>query len=640
MRKLSFANRLFALLLALVLVVGLGPAANLTEVSAANEEPVVVIAGSDFQSHKEVNGNKVDDFTGGAAQVKSLLNAIKKDGHSKADGFLFVGDYNYPYVPGDAQAASASTSGKKALQKAVQDVYGKNLHEVYIQGNHDPDGLTTNGTLSASGAHDSDHYGVYVINEKDYDWGGEDEGATINAANAMGKYLDAKVAEGYTKPIFVLCHIPLHFSMRTYKADEGDGLYAYYLFDELNKAGAAGLNIIFLFGHNHSGGWDDYLGGGAIYLAKGDKINICQGNQQKWEVETLNFTYMNAGYVSYYRNVNTGSECDLTMTAFEITGDKVVIKRYSKDGVHDLKSKGVRNNYAAEHFGPYWNTVETYRPDTKVYASPQVISLVKKADTAALEKAIATAEAIKEADYTQESYTALQNAITAAKAVIAKSNPTQKEVDAATTALNDAITALEKYAPQTNKNVLSKAIANAEAVNADQYTAESYAALSEALKNAKAVMQNANATQAEADSAAAALEAAIKALKEKPAATDPTDPEETNPPATDPAQTDPVETDPVETDPAETDPVETDPVETDPVETDPTATDPVETEPTDPTDPVETDPVETNKPTEAPAANNNAKEEPKNNTVLIVVIVVAVLAVAGAAVVIIKKKRG
>ena len=641
MRKLSFANRLFALLLALVLVVGLGPAANLTEVSAANEEPIVVIAGSDFQSYKEVNGSKVDDFTGGAAQVKSLLNAIKKDGHSKADGFLFVGDYSYPYAPDEypSQAASASTSGKKALQKAVQEVYGKNLDEVYVQGNHDPDSLVSNGTLSASGAHDTEHYGVYVINEKEYDWGGEDEDATADAAYKMGKYLDAKVAEGYSKPIFVLCHIPLHFSMRTYKADEGDGLYAFYLFDELNEAGAAGLNIIFLFGHNHSGGWDDYLGGGAIYLAKGDKINICQGNQQKWEVENLNFTYMNAGYVSYYRNLNKGSECDLTMTAFEITGDKVVIKRYSADGLHDLKSKGVRNNYAAEHFGPYWGTVETYRPDTKVYASPQVISLVKKADTAALEKAIAAAEAIKEADYTQESYTALQNAITAAKAVIAKSNPTQKEVDAATTALNDAITALEKYAPQTNKNVLSKAIADAEAVNADQYTAESYAALSEALKSAKAVMQNANATQAEADGAAAALEAAIKALKEKPAATDPTDPEETNPPVTDPAQTDPVETDPVETDPVETDPVETDPVETDPVETDPTATDPVETEPTDPTDPVETDPVETNKPTEAPAVNNNAKEEPKNNTVLIVVIVVAVLAVAGAAVVIIKKKR-
>ena len=619
MKKVSIVSRLFALLLALVLVVGLAPTIKLTEVFAAEEDPIVVIAGSDFQNE--------DGDSAGATQVKELLNAIKADGYSKADGFLFAGDYNYPSVT----STSLSISGKNALQKAVQSVYGKNMDEVYIQGNHDPDSLVTNGTLAPSGNNDTDNYGVFVINEKDYDWGGDDPVATEEISYELSDYLDEKVAEGYTKPIFVISHIPLHYSMRTYIDDDGDATYAYLLFDELNEAGAAGLNIIFLFGHDHSNGWDDYLGGSAVYLAKGDKINICQGNQKKFEVEVLNFTYMNAGYVGYYKSDNSGSERDLTMTVFEITGDKVVIKRYTADGLHDLKSKGVRNS----HHGEY-----QYRPDTKVYASPQVISLVKKADTAALEKAIATAEAIKEADYTQESYTALQNAITAAKAVIAKSNPTQKEVDAATTALNDAITALEKYAPQTNKNVLSKTIADAEAVNADQYTAESYAALSEALKSAKAVMQNANATQAEADGAAAALEAAIKALKEKPAATDPTDPEETNPPATDPAQTDPVETDPVETDPVETDPVETDPVETDPVETDPTATDPVETEPTDPTDPVETDPVETNKPTEAPAVNNNAKEEPKNNTVLIVVIVVAVLAVAGAAVVIIKKKRG
>ena len=432
MKKTSIAGRLFALLLVLALVAGISPVINLTEVNAAQEDPIVVIAGSDFQSHKEVGGSKVDDFDAGAKQIKNFLNVIKKDGHSKADGFLFVGDYSYPYAPDSepSKAAAASTSGKKALQKAVQDIYGKNLDEVYVQGNHDPDSLVANGTLSASGAHDTESYGVYVINEKDYDWGGEDEDATIDAADAMGEYLDDKVAEGYTKPIFVLCHIPLHFSMRTYKADEGDGLYAFYLFDELNEAGAAGLNIIFLFGHNHSGGWDDYLGGGAIYLAKGDKINICQGIQTQWKVETLNFTYMNAGYVSYYRDVNTGSECDLTMTVFEITGDKVVIKRYSENGVHDLKSKGVRNNYAAEHFGPYWGTVERYSPNTKIYASPQVITLMQKADTSALETAIAAAEAVKKADYTEATYDALQDALSAAKAVLEKSSPTQEEVDA------------------------------------------------------------------------------------------------------------------------------------------------------------------------------------------------------------------
>ena len=629
MKKVSIASRLFALLLVVVMVVGLAPVINLAEVSAAQNDPVIVVAGSDFQSYKEVNGNKVDDFDAGAKQIKNFLNVIKNDGHSKADGFLFVGDYSYPYAPDEypSQAASASTSGKKALQKAVQDVYGKNLDEVYVQGNHDPDSLVANGTLSASGAHDTEHYGVYVINEKEYDWGGEDEDATADAAYEMGKYLDAKVAEGYTKPIFVLCHIPLHFSMRTYKADEGDGRYAFYLFDELNEAGAAGLNIIFLFGHNHSGGWDDYLGGGAIYLAKGDKINICQGVQTQWKVETLNFTYMNAGYVSYYRNLNTGSECDLTMTVFEITGDKVVIKRYSKDGVHDLKSKGVRNNYAAEHFGPYWGTVETYRPDTKVYASPQVITLMKKADTAALEAAIAKGEAIQEDLYTQESYSTLQNALMAAKTILNKGSATQDEVDAAVKTLNAALNALEEYKAPTNKTVLSKAIADAEALDADAYTAESYAAVTAALKTAKAVMQDADATQEEADAAATALSNAIDALKEKPASTEP---EATEPKPTEPKPTEPKPTEPKPTEPKPTEPEATEPEATDPEATDPEATEPEATKPAN---------DETQAPTDAPATNNDAKEEPKSNAGLIIGIIVAVVVIGAVAFFVIKKKE-
>ena len=678
MKKVSIASRLFALLLVLALVAGISPVINQAEVNAAQEDPVIVIAGSDFQSYKEVGGSKVTDHAAGATQVKGLLNVIKKDGHPEADGFLFVGDYDYEM--------DDSANGKKALQKAVQDVYGKNLDEVYVQGNHDPDSLVANGTLSASGAHDTEHYGVYVINEKEYDWGGEDEDATADAAYEMGKYLDAKVAEGYTKPIFVLCHIPLHYSMRTYKADEGDGLYAFYLFDELNEAGAAGLNIIFLFGHNHSGGWDDYLGGAAIYLAKGDKINICQGNQQKWEVETLNFTYMNAGYVSYYRNVNTGSECDLTMTVFAIYKDKVVIKRYSKDGIHNLKSKGVRNKYAADYFGPYWGTVETYSPNTKTYSSPQTIKLID-VDTTALKAAIAKGEAIQGDLYTQESYSTLQNALMAAKTILAKASATQDEVDAAVKTVNAALNALEEYKAPTNKNDLSKAIADAEALDADAYTAESYAVVTAALKTAKAVMQDADATQEEADAAATALSNAIDALKEKPVSTEPTEPETTEPKPTEPKPTEPEATEPKPTEPKPTEPNATEPTEdpnateptedpnateptedpnaTEPTE-DPNATEPTEdpnaTEPTEdpnatePTeDPNATEPTEdpnatepeatkpanneTQAPTDAPATNNDAKEESKSNAGLIIGIIAAVVVIGAVAFFVIKKKK-
>ena len=343
-----------ALMLAFVMLIGNAPVDAIKSVWAAEADSVVVIAGSDFQ-------NTSYSHTDGAKQVTSILNQIKSAGYTTADGFLFAGDYYYGY--------DGSANGKTALQEAVQAVYGTDMDEVYVQGNHDPDSLTTDGTLSTSGAHDATSYGVYVINEKDYMWYNNDEDTIKATATALDSYLDAKVAAEYEKPIFVVSHLPLHYSMRTY--NDGDGMYANYIFDVLNEAGANGLNIIFLFGHNHSNGWDDYLGGSAICLEKGDSINIAQASKTEFDVETLNFTYMNAGYVAYYSNVNTGSETELTMTAFEITDDTVTVKRFSDSGLHDLKSKGVTNSYKNE---------TVYDPDTTVYESPQTIKLSMFAD--------------------------------------------------------------------------------------------------------------------------------------------------------------------------------------------------------------------------------------------------------------------
>ena len=324
------------------------------------EGGTVIIAGSDFQ-------NTSNSHSAGADQVTDILNQIVDAGYTTANGFLFAGDYDYGYDDSDV--------GKEALQAAVQAVYGTNMHEVYVEGNHDnPDNsknsdLVANGTLSPSGANDADAYGVYVIHESDYMWYNDEEATIKKTAAALDAYLDAKVAAEYEKPIFVVSHLPLHYSMRTY--NDGDGKYANYIFDVLNEAGAAGLNIIFLFGHDHSNGWDDYLGGAAIYLEKGDSINIAQGSKTAFDTETLNFYYMNAGYVAYYRNVNTGAETDLTMTVFEITDDTVTVKRFSDSGVHDLKSKGVTNSYKNE---------TGYDPDTTVYESPQTIKLSKFPD--------------------------------------------------------------------------------------------------------------------------------------------------------------------------------------------------------------------------------------------------------------------
>lgn len=324
--------------------------APVNEVAAQANGVTTVIAGSDFQNP---NGNEA-----GAQTVTSILTKMQNADYTKADGFLFCGDYDYSTVNNQTRTEAGIT----ALKKAVTGTYSTLADDrmVLVEGNHD---AAAASGLATSGAHDAEKYGVYVINEDDYMWNNSDEATIKKTAEALGDYLDEKVTAGYGKPIFVVSHLPLHYSMRTY--NDGDGMYANYIFDELNKAGADGLNIIFLYGHDHSNGWDDYLGGSSVYLAKGNQINIAQGSKTAFNVETLNFTYMNAGFTGYYENKN-GADDTLTMTVFSITDDAVTVERYDANRKHNLKSAGVTNSYKNE---------SGYDPNTAVYASPQTVAL-------------------------------------------------------------------------------------------------------------------------------------------------------------------------------------------------------------------------------------------------------------------------
>ena len=358
MKEGVIMKRILAVLLcvAMLLPMAVIPAQAVI-VETPDDKVVTVIAGSDFQY-----SNSDHSIAGG--HMESILEAIKADGHTTVDGFLFAGDYSQAFT------VDASKVGSDYFKGVVSEHFPELAEDrkVFIQGNHDPDPLTRDGTLASSGAHDTEDYGVFVMNEKDYMWYSEMDEATIKTTAArLRSYLNAKRKAGFTKPIFVVTHLQLHYSMRT--NIHGDGMYANYLFDVLNEAGADGLNIFFLFGHNHSNGWDDYLGGSAVFLNKGDKILIAQSSQTEFKEETLNFTYLNAGYVGYYTKVNTDAESDLTMTTFQITEDMVTISRYSAEGLHDVKSVGVTNAYKEE---------TAYEPDTRVYPSSQRVTLNKE----------------------------------------------------------------------------------------------------------------------------------------------------------------------------------------------------------------------------------------------------------------------
>ena len=357
-------KRMLPLLLTLLLLVSAVPAVSAEQI-VATEEDVILLAGSDFQVGNETS------------QIERILGVLAIHGLTEADGALFVGDYT-----AEKRETNTSSKGISVLKDLFRPVVGDNM--LFTQGNHDHNdtiGLAKDGNNDPA----SGKYGVFVINENqrmefNYPYTYE---TTKQAADDLKAYLDDKAAQGFTKPIFVLNHIGLHWGNRT--IEQGVGAHAELLVKVLNEAGAKGLNIIYLYGHNHGSGYDDFLGNAAVYLKKGDKMEVCVSDPataQKKEhtTYTLNFTYMNAGYIGYVNSPDTAVDCALTMSVFLIRGNEVIITRYDEEinliknkvGIHDLKSPGKWiEKYSREGYHATPNTTR-YASSRKVTATDDV----------------------------------------------------------------------------------------------------------------------------------------------------------------------------------------------------------------------------------------------------------------------------
>ena len=345
---MKVSRKLLALLLSVLMVVGMCTA-TLTASAAQNE--TIIIAGSDFQT------------SDGTLYIDQIMAAMKKDGINP-DKLLFSGDYSLEHT--------AATSQKGITQlKNYFSSYMDEKDMVFAQGNHDKDATEANG-LTGWGNMDPAYgdYGLYIVEDSTVaqEWGSYDAASVA----ALQLYLDNKLEIGYNKPIFIMNHFPLHWSYRTQK--DGVGTNAYRFFNVINDAAGKGLNIIYLFGHNHSNGYDDSLGGPCIFLKKGDTIEVAQGSKTNVKTETLNFTYMNSGYTGYYTSPMAGAETTLSMSVFRIRGNEVIISRYSKDGLYNLKSAGTENTSFGYTVNPTVNTT-VYTGSYKIAADGTATSV-------------------------------------------------------------------------------------------------------------------------------------------------------------------------------------------------------------------------------------------------------------------------
>lgn len=173
-----------------------------------------------------------------------------------------------------------------------------------------------------------------------------------------------------------------------------------------------------------------------------------------------------------------------------------------------------------------------YLPQSFTYTT-KVAPAPAEVNTATLEATIAKAEGLKEADYTADSWKAMQTSLTSAKAAL-EAKESQEAVDAASASLQSSIDALKAATPSETDDkkavdtaTLEKTIATAKGLKKNDYTAATWTTLQTALTNAEKAL-DAKESQKSVDEAAKTLQAAIDGLKKASDTTATTDDKKNN----------------------------------------------------------------------------------------------------------------
>lgn len=154
---------------------------------------------------------------------------------------------------------------------------------------------------------------------------------------------------------------------------------------------------------------------------------------------------------------------------------------------------------------------------TDALAEAEEAPAAVEVNTEALQAAITNAEALEEADYTANSWAAMQSALTAAKDAATKKE-SQDAVDTAEKNLTTAVANLKKAEVKVDTTALEAAITNAEALKEADYTADSWKTMQTALTEAKSAL-GAKESQEKVDAAAQKLTEAVGKLQKAEVAT-------------------------------------------------------------------------------------------------------------------------
>ena len=268
------------------------------------DEPTILFA-SDYQGE-----NRYEN-------TKGLISITKK--YVNPNLFIMCGDYR------NTLDDNYLESERGILELSEMINFNFDVPIITIQGNHD---LSNTFGIPKKDYFETDKYIIYIINRDNFPNNQDKEKNSKEVVQKTSIKLEKFLKkQKSSKPIFIVTHVPLHYTNRN---NGEDNKYASILFDVINKY-SKNLDIVFLYGHNHSGTYDDYIGGSINYIPRGKYLNIGGTNKRK----RLNFTYMNAGYLGFSNNTVTDTSTNiLSISSIKIENDSLEIQRYTKDGIY------------------------------------------------------------------------------------------------------------------------------------------------------------------------------------------------------------------------------------------------------------------------------------------------------------------
>ena len=208
---------------------------------------------------------------------------------------------------------------------------------------------------------------------------------------------------------------------------------------------------------------------GTDYAATGrGKVEII-GNDGTLKTDAAPFKDAVAGTEFQITVTSTGYTTPLTFT-YKVAGETpapVVVDTSALEAAIAEANGLKESDYTAESWATYQAALVNARSVAEAKESQEAVdqakatldaakaALVKaeqpvSVDTSSLEKAISDAEALKEADYTADSWKAMQTALTKAKSAL-QAKESQTAVDEASNTLNSAIKGLVKKSSQTTQ---------------------------------------------------------------------------------------------------------------------------------------------------------------------------------------------